>query len=55
MIPRLVAWLNKANLWRAVIASAATPAYFNATGDINDAANFSCQLLGEGQELAQRP
>jgi feruloyl esterase len=62
MIPQLVEWVERGTPPESVIASATTPAYFNATsrtrplcpypkqsrykgtGDINDAANFSCQL-----------
>jgi feruloyl esterase len=62
MLPQLVNWVEKGTAPDSVIASATTPAYFNAAartrplcpypkqarykgnGDINDAANFTCQL-----------
>ncbi len=62
MLPQLVQWVEQGKAPDSVIASATTPAYFNAasrtrplcpfpkqsrykgSGDINDAANFSCQL-----------
>ena len=62
MLPQLVEWVEQGKAPESVMASATTPAYFNAaartrplcpyprqsrykgTGDVNDAANFSCQL-----------
>jgi hypothetical protein len=59
-----VDWVEKGTAPESVVASATTPAYFNATsrtrplcpypkqsrykgtGDVNDAASFSCQLPG---------
>lgn len=64
MLPQLVDWVEKGAAPDSVIASATTPAYFNAasrgrplcpypkqsrykgSGDVNDAASFTCQLPG---------